>query len=383
MRSIYLLKVPNKEYSYKIGIWSSSKKALIGRYITYHPNIEILMFVTYGDNDTAAHLEDVVKRKYIHLREKNQRDNLSEWIKVADEKTLSDIKSIISKNEIAPTTIKPPESTSSMNASRTSEYWSIVKIQDLWNSKKLISPDYQREITESRIPELVIQIIAVSESPDTMYLPRIVVNYDGKTYSIVDGQHRIAAAISIIGDMRDKLSQFSLEVRVFQCSVADEISMFRCINKSKPCPLLYLQEGKKKIYCDEVVKFLKTTYTPYVKTSQWPRVPNFNTNTIINAICDGQSALEQWFSVGTVKSATSITDALVSLNSKLQTLLCGKDGLSVYNTYGTRACKKHTNIKYQKIIKKIASASLDTPCYLGLIHPDNLVRYLFRENDLC
>ena len=61
MASLYIITIDNKEY--KIGVWSSSRKKLISRYVTYHPIFAILLFKTNNNPKVATCLEYMLKQK--------------------------------------------------------------------------------------------------------------------------------------------------------------------------------------------------------------------------------------------------------------------------------------------------------------------------------
>lgn len=391
MTSLYIITVNNKEY--KIGIWSSSRKKLISRYVTYHPNFTILLYVTNKNPKVATCVEYMLKQMYIDNRVKNNNGNLSEWFNLSP-KLLEEI--ITKIDYIMPSIM---DMTSSMNTVVDNnmedttdvypatqpfiEYMNIYKIQDLYMTSKLRVGDYQRKINKERIPDLKESIITAANNPFTSHIPGILVVLRNDVYSIVDGQHRIAAIMSIVGDERKKIGDnFKFMFHVYNCDYKSEVDMFRSINQSQPCPEMYLQKSKLFEYTTALDKWFQQTFPSYVKTSKWPRAPNFNIDHIINELCkkynNDKSIIGDWFAKGVINDIDTIPKAFSKLNNAVGTLFTADiRGLNNYHKYGTRACKKHNLKSYNKVIAKINNSN--KRCYLGTLHLDTITNYLFRE----
>lgn len=383
MTSIYI--ITNDEKTYKIGIFTGTQKALMGRYITYHPNAKILLFTTFSETKTAPHLENLFKKKYKDCRSINSNNNLSEWFTLTPQ-MLEDITQHILAFK-GNNSSDPQDSDAHTVMPSYTQYMNIYEIQDLCVSNRLVVGEYQRPLNKERLCVIKASIMHASKNPHVSYIPPIVVSLRKGIYSIIDGQHRVAAASSIVGDDRTSVGDsFKLEFRVFRCDYGTDMCIFRSINQSRPCPLMYLQEEKKLEHTTQLANWLKATYPKYVKESTNPRVPSFKISSIISEMCklsdSGESYIVEWFSSGYIKTETSLQEALYRLNDITRQLFLAPNGIKSYNFYGTRACKKHTNDSYQAIIKKITKLSDDNPCYLGVLHPETITMYLFKENTM-
>ena len=77
-RHIYVLTDPDKKAlgKYKVGIHKGDYKSLISRYVTYLPNVQVLLFMS---DDKCRNIETQIKKDLASFREENINGNDSEW----------------------------------------------------------------------------------------------------------------------------------------------------------------------------------------------------------------------------------------------------------------------------------------------------------------
>jgi hypothetical protein len=261
---------------------------------------------------------------------------------------------------------------------------SIGQLQDLCNAGLMGSRDYQRPIDDKRCDILKDWIIENYKRP-WFYMPVIILNKVGERYWIIDGQHRIRAVIKIIGEQRSAMTGFGLRIDVtYDLSFEDEKLRFISINKSIPCPKLYLQKNTERKILDDLSLIIYSEFTNYISESWKCNCPNINVEKIIDFISDervnGTSAVSDWFSDQKVTSGADLAAGLIIFNEYAREVFKSKNGFTAYKHNCPRRHDKDDAGKFEEKLRKAAAkARTRRICYLGLVSTDRIVHCMFNH----
>lgn len=266
--------------------------------------------------------------------------------------------------------------------------FTIQMLQDLKNSEKLVSPDYQRPINNSRVSILKKYIIDNYDRPE-FYMPDVVLNEVKGTYKIVDGQHRLRAFIKIVGNEREMMKKFEGVYAIVKDNLSPKMEkkLFVMINQSVPCPKIYLHSSKEKKMLTRLRIFINSKYSHQISGSLRCVSPNINVSTIIDAISkknlDGSSVIGDWFGDQTIYKSDDLCKGIEKFNEHVRTLLLSPDGFKIYKINCPRRSSRHNEDKFKKLLDIVVKKSMgDTPCYLGFIDPDRIARCMFEHGKL-
>jgi hypothetical protein len=380
--SIYIIKGEDT-YKYKIGKWHSDINKLKSRYITPLPNVQIIQFTKVGDESTSLKIEKYFKIKYANNRMINDNNRKSEWYELNSDE-LQSVKNYIRAFSIEDK--RPPRSSSFDESEVKTIYLSIREVQDLIVTDRLKTPQYQRRIDEERFPHIIEYFKENFKNPNHTCISDIVLNYQGGVYYIVDGQHRIFALRTIVGELREQMSSYKLKCRVYSISENKEVQLFRDLNKSVPCPSIHLQEGKTKSITASLQLHLEEKYKKYISYHGNPRVPKFNINTLIDKLTDQKSKnmdyISLWYSEGKIKNLNSLPEAFDIANILYMQAFNSNDGFANYQKIGKSKTYRSSFLKFKEMIRKVNKLSKDNPCYIGVVTMDRFIQCLFHKNIL-
>lgn len=380
----FLYIIEGGKSGYKIGIHSGGKRKLIKRYITALPSVRIHRLFNYSSRLTALRVEKHIKTKYYNNRIINSNGNASEWFDLKNceldsiEYYASNFLQKLNKN------IQPIK----MDEKNLREL-TIQEIQDLFNAKVFVFPDYQRPVNEERLEEIKNYFIKTYNTP-TFYVPEVVLNKVGNSINIIDGQHRIRALMRIVGKDREDMKDFKLSVVLkHNLSEEDEKKIFLNINKSVPCPNMYLHpDTETKIIKEFKENILNTFGNKIVKTTK-VQTPNMNIDHLIEAMCvkrddpSNLSHLSYWFRNGLVSSGDELTREIMRLNNHIGVMLMSKNSFSLYKTICPDKGKKYTAKKLDNYLADAKKKALNgNVCYLGFVRYNLLIDCMFDLNKL-
>lgn len=378
MCSLYIIE--GGKSGYKIGVHSGCKGKLIKRYITALPSVRIYRLFNYSSRLTALKVENHIKNKYYNNRIINANGNASEWfdLKSCELNSIEHYASIfLQKLNINTKTIKMDE--------KNMCDFTIQGIQDLLNTKVFGFPEYQRPVKEERLEEIKNYFIETYNKP-TFYVPEVVLNKVGNRINIIDGQHRICALGRIVGKDREDMKDFKLNVVLkHNLSEEDEKKIFLHINKSIPCPGMYLHPDiERKILEQFRVNFKKNFGNKIIKSSSSPRTPHISIDNLIQIMCTKKddlshlSYISNWFRNDLVSSGDDLTGEILKLNNHIGVMLMSKNSFSIYKNIRRgrgKSCNAEKLEKYLTDAKK--KAFNGNVCYLGFVDSDHLIQCMF------
>ncbi len=347
-----------------MGIHTGTLEMLISRYITSIPDVNVHSFVSQPSRDYALYIEKKIKTQFANLRTVNVNGNKSEWYNFTP-LHLGKVVSMIDHGD------KP----TAMN---------LYTLQDMYVSGRLVVPTYQRPIDTDRVFTIKTYIISTYDKPE-YYLSDIVLNCVDGVYRIIDGQHRLQALISLIGEDRKMLENYKPSITIKNnLTLAEEKALFIAINKSVPCPGMHMAQGVEQQILMQCRTTLMREYKHQISQCNKYMIPNINVDTILNSIVnkrpDGSSVLSDWVSDDTVSDADTLLHGIYALNTHIGDIYKSERGYKAYVSYGTYGTKKHTAAKFEQLLVIIQTKGKNTvPCYLGLLSVDNLVRCLFNH----
>ncbi len=143
---------------------------------------------------------------------------------------------------------------------KTEVYHTDITYGEICDSygSKYKKPRFQREVSDIRVDNLKTFILENYQTK-SFYLPPVILARlpeDNERYSIIDGQHR-CAAISLIDRAHPCMANKLLVVIFPTLTLADQLRLFRNINKSAPVPHLCLD----KVYITDIMETLCTKIT--------------------------------------------------------------------------------------------------------------------------
>lgn len=269
----------------------------------------------------------------------------------------------------------------------SSTLFTISTLQDLRNSDRLISPEYQRPIDKDRV-NVIRDYILINYNKPEFYMPDVVLNKVDDVYRIIDGHHRIYAIIKITGSAREKMKTFEIRVIVKDnLSETQERKLFVSINMSVPCPKIYLSDGKERKMLTMLRRYINSKYGQQVSDSKRCVIPNINVSNILDTISrkniDGTSAIGDWFSDQTIVKPKDLCDGLESFNEYIKSLLLAEDGFKFYKRNCSKRSDKHDIEKFKKLLATVVKKSGCSPgCYLGFIGIEKIATCMFSHGKL-
>lgn len=363
MTALYIIRL---NAIFKVGIHGGTISELKKRYITAIPEFDLISFIRTESKQLAIKTEREIQTKYDKLRVVNANGNKSEWFTFTDAELASAIK-IIANNCMEPNT------------------FNITKLQHLYSTGKLISPDYQRPVDIVRalsIKDYIVNMNSVAE----FYLPEILLNFNGDTYNIVDGQHRLHALISMNEMEKHAIRNYYPNIIVKNnLTIVEEKRLFFAINKSVPCPGIYLAENIEHKIISECKELLSKAYKKQLSISERCLMPHIHIDTILshftNRRHDGSRFLSDWYSDGIFKNAGELITEIDLLNRYIGHIYNSPDGFNAYIINAPYKAKRHNLNKFSSLLHAInLKKEVDGyPCYLGLISLENLTRCMFNH----
>ena len=192
-------------------------------------------------------------------------------------------------------------------------------------------PLFQRPENRHHTAAIAHNILAQYQSTQELQLPGIITVAERQNqFTLVDGQHRVAALRQLTGHMDTQ--EFIIEVAVHQCGSNEEIfELYKQVNSSIPVPLI--ETECEASHRSQLRKELEGVYGVYLRTSTRPRAPCFNIDTFLKHYTD----LSVWKlchepSARTVMDALLRMDAFLGLASPNDRVGWGLSG-EVFNTY--------------------------------------------------
>ena len=376
MCSLYIIE--GGKSGYKIGVHSGCKGKLIKRYITALPSVRIHRLFNYSSRLTALKVENHIKNKYYNNRIINANGNASEWFDLKS----CELNSIEYYASIFLQKLNTNTKAIKMDEKNIGDF-TIQGIQDLLNTKVFGFPEYQRPVNEERLEEIKNYFIKTYNTP-TFHVPEVVLNKVGNRINIIDGQHRICALGRIVGKDREDMKDFKLSVVLkHNLSEEDEKKIFLHINKSVPCPGMYLHPDiERKILKQFKVNIRNIFGNKIIKSSDSPRTPNISIDNLIEAMCakkdDLISYISYWFRNGLVSSGEDLTGEILKLNNHIGVMLMGKNSFSIYKTIRRSRGKSCNSKKLDNYLADAKKKALNgNICYLGFVRYNLLIDCMF------
>jgi len=350
---------------YKIGIHSGDMEALRSRYITSDPNHELITHHTYNDKKDALRIEKYLHRKFKNMRLTNINGNLSEHFELAD----SDVEWVMMYLECV-------DDQNNFNNMKLS----AINIQDWYNTNQLINPSYQRAVDVDRLSDIKQYILSSYDNP-SFHLPEIVVNKRNGKHHIIDGQHRVASILSMTHEEIKQTDGFYIRCVIKHgLSIDEEKNLFKSINKSVPCPNIYMCDDTELKITSSIRSFLNTEYKHQVSPSTRCHSPNINIDHMLSEFIKPEW-LKSWYNDRLVQNPTDIINEIKSFNTTVQTRLCSENGFIVYKKFCPgKGCSIETFDKKKNKINEKAKRSGNTACYLGLVSTENIAKYMFKHS---
>ena len=393
MFALYVIHRGDTSTLYKIGAHTGNVKCLIRRYITAIPSLRLCIYHPFNNRKDLLITESFMKSKYIEIRQRNINGNLSEWYEL-DEKLLNEVKIDIENASSKLNTIiikKEMSNTKEDTKEKKSNEFYITNVNSLVSmvqEERIIKPSYQREVDENRLPPIREYIINNMDRVN-FYMPDIVLNRRGDTYRIVDGQHRVYALTKSNEEEKKRLTNINIRCAVmYDLDDEEEKQLFTFINKSVPCPQLYLISTERKDILTKFIIDIKYNFGHNTSPSEKPRVPNFNikilTEAIVHARRDGTSYLADWYGDRIISNGEDLYNAFLLFNEYLGKKLTGTNGFRVYTLNRPRSADRHDEERFMSLLDLTRSRATHDAiiCYLGFIDTERLLRCVFNHGML-
>ena len=395
MFALYIIHKGDISDLYKIGSHTGNVKRLISRYITAIPLLKLYVYHHFCNRKDLLIAESFMKSKYINTRQRNINGNLSEWYEL-DEKLLNEVMIDIKNTSPKLNTITPKNENMDTKERKANEFY-ITNIESLIrmvDEKKIVKPSYQREVDDNRLTHIREYITENMNKPN-FYMPDIVLNRRVDTkinideYRIVDGQHRVYALTKSNENEKKNLTKINIRcVVMHDLNDDEEKQLFTFINKSVPCPQLYLIPAERKDIITKFIIDIKYSFGHSTSASEKPRVPNFNVKILAEAIVhirrDGSSYISDWYGDRNISNGEDLYNAFVIFNEYLGKKLTGTNGFRVYTLNRPRSADKHDEERFMSLLDLTRNRSThDTVlCYLGFMDIERLLRCVFNHGML-
>lgn len=389
MFAIYVIHKGDNSMLYKIGSHTGNIKCLISRYITAIPLLKIYQYHLFNNRNDMLRVEHFLKNKYLNERLSNINGNLSEWYNL-DEKLLDDVKNNIENSLKLNSDSKNKIMSQKVIERKINEYKkvNINALINMFNAGNIVTPAYQRERDNKRL-DVIKQHIIDNISNVNFYIPEIVLNTRGNKYRVIDGQHRLYALLNSTDE--DLLILKNLSIRcvvIHELNDDEEKQLFMNINKSVPCPNLFLQPEEKINFINGFKNNIKNIFEHNISASEKPRLPNFNIRILIEAIThirsDDTSYINDWYSDGTIKNDVDLYNAFIVFNEYLGNKLTGNQGFRVYKLNCPRSSDKHDEARFISLLEITRKRAIRgaTICYIGFMDTERLLRCVFNHGML-
>jgi len=243
-----------------------------------------------------------------------------------------------------------------------------LPIRDLTSAHIGTRKAYQRPVDEGRVQQIKEYVLSTWKKRH-FYLGQLVLaELSGDEYTVIDGQHRIAALMSLTEEDREKnlgLWEVPVSVCIYRgIKLERVVELFRAINKACPVPEVYIDEKKESLkdLAEHLLTFVCKTYSDKIRNERYPEMPFFSRQLILTQASEHLGALLETKKLSGEKK--DLEEKVVKLNEELGTtfnLDSGRRAHQHLNHY----LRQITDSEYYEILAGINSSK--TRCYLGLL----------------